>query len=111
MMQSSYELGPICAARVPAPVAVTSGASPMFSRHAAPAGLPLIKYSFGDVMSYCFHRALQSRCEEMQGGEAEGSLLHDGLITSRTLSLTRLNNRQHGLCPSLAVRGGGGVML
>lgn len=41
--------------------------------------LPLIKYPFSDVMLYSLHG-------EMQGGEAGGSLLHNGPITTRTLS-------------------------
>lgn len=80
------------------------GVAAMLPHHVAPACFPLIKYPFSDVLSYCFRRALQSHSEEMQRGETEGSLRHNGLITMRRLSLAWLNNHCNTFCFSLVAK-------
>lgn len=59
---------------------------------ARPPAFILIKYHFSDVRVYCWHRGPLSHPEVMQRGETEGSLLHNGLINMRTLSLIWFNN-------------------
>lgn len=62
------------------------------SRRACPPAFILIKYRSSDVRAHCWHRGPLSHSEVMQRGETEGSLLHNGLINMRTLSLIWFNN-------------------
>lgn len=57
-----------------------------------PPAFILIRYHSSDVRAYCWHRGPLSHSEVMQRGETEGSLLHNGLINMRTLSLIWFNN-------------------
>lgn len=91
-MQLFCEPGLICAVHI---LGVTSDEASWYSpHHAAPARPPfiLIKYRSSDVRVYCWHRGPLSHSEVMQRGETEGSLLHNGLINMRTLSLIWFNN-------------------